>query len=76
LPLAIQGAPLRAWSNIIAIYLFDVNSENFSLAKYIRKTKIVLVHRADCSNAAKWISPAVARPRRSECRDSLSMKGQ
>jgi hypothetical protein len=51
---------LRAWTNIIGIYLFEFNSENFPLAKYIRETKIVPAHRADCSNAANWISPAVA----------------
>jgi hypothetical protein len=51
---------LRAWTNIIGIYLFEFNSENFPLAKYIRETRIVSAHRADCSNAANWISPAVA----------------
>jgi hypothetical protein len=51
---------LRAWTNIIVIYLFEFNSENFPLAKYIRETRIVPAHRADCSNAADWISPAVA----------------
>jgi len=45
---------------IIGIYLFEFNSENFPLAKYIRETRIVSAHRADCSNAANWISPAVA----------------
>jgi hypothetical protein len=51
---------LRAWTNIIVIYLFEFNSENFPLAKYIRERRIVPAHRADCSNAANWISPAVA----------------
>jgi len=51
---------LRAWTNIIGIYLFEFNSAHFPLAKYIRETRIVSAHRADCSNAANWISPAVA----------------
>jgi hypothetical protein len=44
---------LRAWTNIIVIYLFEFNSENFSLAKYIRETRILRAHRVACGRKAE-----------------------
>lgn len=67
---------LRAWTNIIGIYLFEFNSENFPLAKYIRETRIV----AGASRVLfQWSQLDFACGRIAEvpeCRASLSMKGQ